>query len=214
MSLSRVQDELISVGDGARIDKSAVVGERPERELRDYRLALGPGATLRSGTIIYAGSIIGAGFNTGHNVVVREQARIGDGVSVWSNSVIDYGCEIGDGVKIHTSVYVAQFTRIGARSFLGPGVMIANDPHPGCPHSRECMRGPLIGCDVQIGINVTILPFVSIGDGALIGAGSVVTRDVPPRTVVYGNPAKVGGNVDDLECIVVPKLIERPYGRR
>lgn len=213
MSLRRIDDSLLHLGEGAEIDPTAVIGEVPARAIASLELFLGAGASLRSGTVIYAGSRIGARLTTGHNVVVREENVIGDGVSIWSNSVIDYGCEIGDGVKIHTGVYVAQFTRIREGAFLAPGVMIANDPHPGCAHSRECMRGPTIEKNAQIGVNVTILPFVTIGEGALVGSGSVVTRDIPPRMVAYGNPARVTTSVDELQCIVDPKLTDYPYRR-
>jgi acetyltransferase-like isoleucine patch superfamily enzyme len=211
MSLRRVDSSLLHLGSDAVIDPSAIVGEMPARTIRSLELIIGNGAVLRSGTVIYAGSRIGDRLTTGHNVVIREENLLGDGVDVWTNSVIDYGCEIGDDVKIHSSVYVAQFTRIRSGAFLAPGVMIANDPHPGCPKSRECMQGPTIERNARIGVNVTILPFVTIGEDALIGSGSVVTRDIPARAVAYGNPARVVGTIDELECSVHPKLIDRPY---
>jgi acetyltransferase-like isoleucine patch superfamily enzyme len=114
---------------------------------------------------------------------------IGDDVSVWSNSVIDYGCRIGNRVKIHCNCYVAQYTELEDDVFLAPGVTIANDLYPGDRRSAELMAGPRIGAGAQIGVNVTILPFVRIGTGALIGAGSVVTRDIPAVVVAFGNPA-------------------------
>jgi acetyltransferase-like isoleucine patch superfamily enzyme len=152
-------------------------------------LVLGRNARLRSGTVIYAGSEIGADFETGHHVIVREDSRIGDHVSVWSNSVIDYGCVIGSRVKIHCNCYVAQFTELEDDTFLAPGVTIANDLFPGRGRSASAMAGPLVRAGVQIGVNATILPYVIIGEGAIIGAGSVVTRDIPPGMVAYGNPA-------------------------
>jgi acetyltransferase-like isoleucine patch superfamily enzyme len=161
-------------------------------------LVLGPGARLRSGSVLYAGSSIGARFQTGHHVVVREQCRIGDDVSVWTGTVVDYGCRIGDRVKIHTNCYIAQYTEIGDDAFLAPGVTIANDLYPGDAASGEVMSGPSIGAGAQIGVNVTILPFVRIGAGALVGAGATVTRDLPDGCVAYGNPAVVRGAVDDL----------------
>jgi acetyltransferase-like isoleucine patch superfamily enzyme len=145
--------------------------------------------------------VIGARFETGHHVVVREQCQIGDDVTVWSGSVVDYGCRIGHGVKIHANCYVAQFTEIGDAAFLAPGVTIANDLYPGSAASQTVMSGPSIGAGAQIGVNATILPFVRIGDGALVGAGSTVTRDLPAGCVAYGNPAVVHGSVEDLERI-------------
>jgi len=211
MSLARVSPDLISLGTGSIIDPTASIGERPVRDIADLALRIGDGACIRSGTVIYAGTTIGARFNTGHHVVVREENRIGNDVAIWGQSTVDYGCTIGNGVKIHTGVYVAQFTVLEDEVFLAPGVIIANDPHPGCPRARECMRGPRICRGARIGVNVTIVPFVTIGEDALVGAGAVVTRDVPARAVVYGNPARVVTSIDDLTCVVDPKLVERPY---
>ena len=156
-------------------------------------------ASLRPGTVLYAGSTFGRRFTTGHNVVVREDVTIGDDVSVWSNTVIDYSCTIGDRVKIHCNCYVAQFTHIEDDVFLAPGVTIANDLFPWSEVSGKAMCGPWIGAGAQIGANVTLLPFVRIGKGAVIGAGSVVTRDVPAGLVAYGNPAVVGRRVDQID---------------
>jgi acetyltransferase-like isoleucine patch superfamily enzyme len=185
---------------GIQADPGVQIGYPTARAV-DPELTVGDGAKLRSGTILYAGSRIGERFETGHNVVVREQCEIGDDVSVWSNTVIDYGCRIGAGVKIHTNCYVAQYTEIGAGAFLAPGVTIANDLYPGQAESAELMSGPSIGAGAQLGVNVTVLPFVRIGDGCLVGAGSVVTRDLPPGTVAFGNPARVRGTVEDLADI-------------
>jgi acetyltransferase-like isoleucine patch superfamily enzyme len=164
-------------------------------------LELGPGARLRSGTVLYDGSRIGAGLQTGHGVVIREQNRIGADVSVWSNTVIDYGCRIGDRVKIHANCYLAQYTVLEDDVFLAPGVTIANDLYPGDERSAELMTGPYLEAGAQVGVNVTILPFVRIGAGAIVGSGSVVTRDVPPGLVAYGNPAVAHRAVTDLPRI-------------
>jgi len=164
-------------------------------------LLLGPGATLRSGTVLYDGTTIGRCLQTGHGVVIREACAIGDDVSVWSNSVIDYGCRIGNRVKIHCNSYVAQFTELEDDVFLAPGVMIGNDLYPGDERSAQMMAGPSIAAGAQIGVNVTILPFVRIGAGALIGAGSVVTRDIPAGTVAFGNPAVPRRKVAELPGI-------------
>jgi acetyltransferase-like isoleucine patch superfamily enzyme len=161
-------------------------------------LVLGTGARLRSGTVLYDGTTIGRHLETGHGVVIREGCQLGDDVSVWSNSVIDYGCRIGDRVKIHCNCYVAQYTELADDVFLAPGVTIANDLYPGDQRSAELMAGPTIGAGAQIGVNVTILPYVRIGAGALIGSGSVVTRDIPAGMVAFGSPAVVRRRVADL----------------
>ena len=185
---------------GLDADPDVIVGYPPARS-GSTPLVLGPDARLRSGTILYEGSSIGARLETGHHVVIREECRIGDDVCIWTGSVIDYGCRLGDRVKIHCNCYVAQFTEIGDGAFLAPGVTIANDLYPGSAESEQVMSGPSIGAGAHIGVNVTILPYVRIGAGALVGAGATVTRDLPGGCVAYGNPAVVHGSVDDLEQI-------------
>lgn len=180
-------------------DDGVLLGYAPGRTGDLPPLVLGAGARLRSGTVIYRGTTIGRGLETGHGVVIREECKLGDGVRIWNGTTVDYGCTIGDGVRIHCNCYVAQGTVIEDEAFLAPGVTIANDPHPICPH---CLDGPKIRRGARIGVNVTLLPGVEIGAGALVGAGAVVTRDVPARAIAYGNPARVHGRVDDIECPV------------
>lgn len=198
--------EAVVIADPYDIDPMVVLGCEPGRNLSDMTLRIGPGARLRSGTVLYAGSSIGANLETGHHVVIREQNVLGDDVSIWNNSVIDYGCSIGNRVKIHCNIYLAQFTTIEDDVFLAPGVSTANDPHPIC---TRCMRGPTIKRGARIGVNVTLLPHITIGEGAVIGAGSVVTHDVPDFMVAYGNPARAVKHVDELTCFM--GLEERPY---
>lgn len=198
----------IIIGRGKSLDSHVKVGVVPSRKITDLKLVIGTHARLRSGTIIYLGSTIGEKFETGHNSIIREENEIGDRVSIWSNSIIDYGCTIGDNVKIHSNCYVAQYTTLEDNVFLAPGVIIANDLHPGTPDSAKCMKGPTIKCGAQIGCNVTILPHVTIGEHALIGAGSVVTKNIPPYSLCYGNPARVVKKVTEYRCKVKDHL---PY---
>ena len=131
---------------------------------------------------------------------IAPDVRLGKNVSIYS-FVNLYGCRIGDRVKIHCNCYVAQYTELEDDVFLAPGVTIANDLYPGDRRSAQLMSGPKIGAGAQIGINVTILPFVRIGAGALIGAGAVVTRDIPAAVVAFGNPAVPRRKVADLPDI-------------
>lgn len=186
---------------GASMIDDGVILNYPVERFEAAELIIGSDARLRSGTILYAGSTIGRGFTTGHNVIVREECVIADDVAIWSNSVIDYGCRIGASVKIHTNCYIAQHTIIEEGAFLAPGVNIANDLYPGSDRSAELMTGPVIGAGAQIGVGVTILPYVTIGEGALIGSGSVVSRDIEPHMVAVGNPARVTKPVGDLRPI-------------
>ena len=201
-------NELIHLGSGAIIDDRVILGYLPSRGNHKV-ITIGPGAHIRDGAIIYGGSRIGCNLETGHNVVIREENDIGDNFRIWNNSVVDYGCKIGNNVKIHNNVYVCQFTIIKDDVFLGPGVILANDLHPGCPNALECMRGPYINKGAQIGVNSCILPRVVIGEHSVIGAGSVVTRDIPAGVVAYGNPAQVICDIGEITCTT--GLRDKPY---
>ena len=189
------------------IDPSAILGHPSPRLKPGARLVLGPGACLRSHAVLYLGSVIGRRLETGHNVVIREGNRIGDDFQIWNNSVVDYGCRIGRRVKIHCNVYVAQYTTLEDEVFLAPGVTVANDLYPGRALSKKWMRGPHLARGVQVGVNATILPYVHIGKGSLIGAGSVVTKDIPPDSMAWGNPARVYRSVKAVDAALRSRLL-------
>lgn len=186
----------VRLGAGARVDPGAVIGLAPERAGtgRERRLEIGRSARIRSFSVIYAGSRIGNGFETGHFVVVREQNRIGDDVRIWSHATVDYGCVIGDGVKIHNHVYVCQFARIDDGAFLAPGAILANDRYPQSGH----LEGPWVKKGAVVGAGAVLLPGVVVGAGAIVGAGAVVTRDVPAGGVVRGNAGRLSGTTERL----------------
>jgi acetyltransferase-like isoleucine patch superfamily enzyme len=196
----------VILGRDPRIDEGVILGYDTGREIQLAETIIGDFAVVRSNTVIYCNVTIGDNLETGHNVVIREENTVGDDFRIWNNSTVDYGCQIGHRVRIHSNVYVAQFTTIEDEVFLAPGVMIANDPHPVC---TKCMRGPTIKKGARIGINATLLSHIVIGEHALIGAGSVVTEDIPDGMLVYGNPARVIKSIDSLSC--PPGIVDRPY---
>lgn len=194
----------VLLGPDSTVDPGVLLGYPSGRPGITAATRIGRAARIRAGSIIYAAVEIGEEFETGHHAIVREENRIGSHCTLWNNSTIDYGCVIGDRVRIHCNIYIAQFTTIEDDVFLAPGVTVANDPHPIC---TKCMQGPTIKKGARIGVNVTLLPLITIGERALVGAGSVVTADVPDGMAVAGNPARVIGPVDSLECpfgIVIP----------
>lgn len=190
---------LLELGVDIEVDEGALIGyiagRLPERRI----LKLGSHARIRSGSVIYEGSTIGPKLETGHGVVIREENRIGEHLRIWNNSTIDYGCWIGNEVRIHTNCYIAQHTTIEDDVFMAPGVTIANDP---CPTCSYCMKGPTLRKGVRIGVNVTLLPHIEIGAHSVIAAGAVVTKDIPPYSLVVGNPGRVTKTIDKIECFV------------
>lgn len=195
-----VDRKYIHVAKGSTIEEGALIGHKPIRKIKKMDLYIGKDSFIMSGAIVYAGTTIGRSAAIAHNSVIREENIIGDAFSIWDNSVIDYGCKIGNDVKIHCNVYIPQFTQIEDEVFVAPGTTMANDLHPKCKFSKKCMKGPYIKKWAVIGANVTINPFVVIGERAVIGAGSVVTKDIPKGKVAYGNPARIIGDISELKC--------------
>jgi acetyltransferase-like isoleucine patch superfamily enzyme len=194
------------IGPGAIIDDSVILNYAPGRKIPFRDLVIGRNARIRSNNVIYGSTTIGDDLETGHNVVIREENSIGDNFSIWNSSTIDYGCVIGDRVKIHCNSFISQYTTIESDVFLSAGVMVANDLHPLC---AKCMEGPTIRRGARIGIGSILMPKIEIGERSLVAAGSLVTRDVPPRAMVRGYPAKVICKTDELECQT--GMVNRPY---
>jgi len=164
----------------------------------DEPAVIGENATIRQGTIIYAGVDIGDDFTTGHHAVVREQTRIGDDVLVGSQVVVDGQVVVGDEVSMQTGAYVPPKTTIRDRVFLGPGAVLTNDPYP---VRRDVeLDGPTIETGASIGANATVLPGVTVGENAFVAAGAVVTEDVPPDTLAVGTPAEHRPLPDELDA--------------
>jgi acetyltransferase-like isoleucine patch superfamily enzyme len=188
----------VRIGQGTLIDDDVSFGGgHPQGASRP--IEIGRDARIRGGSTIEDGVRIGDRLQTGHNVLIGEDTVIGDDSHIESNTIIEAGCTLGDRVRVQAHCYVAAFTTIEDDVTIGPGVGLANDPHPGS-ENHACMRGPTIERGAQIGMNATILPFVTVGQRSVVGAGSVVTRAVPAEMVVAGNPARVLKSVSQVTC--------------
>jgi len=180
------------VGSGAQIYEPVTIGFPSRENMRLSGFAgtvIGKYSIIRSGTIIYCDVNIGDFFQTGHNVVIRENTLIGNKVSIGTATIID-GCSvIGDNVNIQTGVYISPYSEIGDHVFIGPNVTFTNDKYPPDPHSK--LSGPNIMDSAIIGAGATLLPGIRIGKGSFVAAGAVVTRDVPAGKMAIGSPAKV-----------------------
>jgi acetyltransferase-like isoleucine patch superfamily enzyme len=199
----------VEIGTGTVLDPGVVIGlPAGGSEPGALPTRIGGGGRIRSGTIIYAGVVIGDTVSTGHGALIREDNVIGDDCSVGTHAVLEPGNRVGNGTRIHSLCFLEHVT-LGQRVFLAPGVVFTDDPHPACPRYLDCVLGATLEDDVSVGGNVTVLPGIRIGAGALVGAGSVVTRNVEAGTVVAGNPAVAVKRVDDLRCFM--GYFERPY---
>jgi len=173
---------------GRILDEIAVAGARPE-SYPYVGVRLGDDAVIRPGSTIYCDVVIGNALRTGHNALVRENTLIGDKVLVGTNVVIDGSCTIGSHVSIQSNVYIPTNTTIGDNVFLGPCSVLTNDKYPiRVPYD---LKGPVLHNGVSIGANATLLPGVEIGEGAMVAAGALVTKDVPPWKLAIGSPAKI-----------------------
>ncbi|PSP55945.1 N-acetyltransferase [Halobacteriales archaeon QS_1_67_19] len=183
------------LGEGCEISPDATVGHCHGDDATPP--VVGDRATIRSGSVVYADVEIGDDFTTGHGVLVREDTRIGDDVVVGTDTVIDGTTTIGSHVSLQTGVYVPTNTTIGSEVFVGPRAVLTNDPYP---IRRDAdLEGPTLEDNVSIGANATLLPGVTVGEGAFVAAGAVVTEDVPPETLAVGSPARHEPLPEDLE---------------
>lgn len=181
-----------SIGEGSRIFPHVTLGFPSRERMGQERYpgtTLGRNALLRSGTVIYCDVEIGDDFQCGHGVLIRERTSIGNGTSIGSMSVIEGYTSIGSGVRIQSMVFIPAHTTIGDRVFIGPHAVLLNDRYP--PRGRPSLQGPCIKEDAVIGGNSTLLPGITVCEAAVIAAGAVVTRDVPPCTLAIGVPARI-----------------------
>lgn len=157
---------------------------------------IGDHAVIRSQTVIYAGNTIGNSFQTGHKANLRELNTIGDNVSIGTLSVIEHRVTIGNGVRIHTQAFIPEFSILEDCCWIGPNAVLTNAKFPQHPNAKAELKAPHIEQQARIGANATLLPGIRIGRRSLVGAGSLVTQNVPPGVIVAGSPAKYLREVD------------------
>lgn len=189
----------VKLGKNVEIADYCVIGLPPRgKKAGELETIIGDNAVIRSHTVIYAGNIIGNNFQTGNKANIRELNVIGNNVSLGTLSVIEHHVKVGNGVRIHTQAFIPEYTVLEDESWIGPNVVITNARYPKSPNVKNELEGAHVRKSAIIGANSTLLPGVIIGENALVGAGSVVTNDVPDSTVVVGNPAKFVKFIDQL----------------
>jgi len=163
----------------------------------ELETVIGDNSEIRSHTVIYAGNKIGDNFQSGHHVLVRENNNIGSNVSIGSGANVEHHINIADDVRIHSGVFIPEYSVLEKGCWLGPNVVLTNAKYPRSKNVKKDLKGPTICSGAKIGANVTVLPGAKIGRNCLIGAGSVVVKDVAEDKIVAGNPAKIIGDIKE-----------------
>lgn len=157
-------------------------------------LVIGRSSLIRSHSVLYADSVFGDEFITGHRVTVREKVNAGKGFQIGTLGDIQGHCVIGDYVKCHSNVHIGQKSKIGSYVWIFPYVVLTNDPHP--------PSDVLLGCEIQdyavIATMSVILPGVTVASDTLVAAGSILGKDFSSGNVIGGNPAQVICSIDKI----------------
>jgi UDP-2-acetamido-3-amino-2,3-dideoxy-glucuronate N-acetyltransferase len=198
------------LGERCLVEDGAVLGKRPQlRPGSSARgdtgdLVVSDDVTICTGAVLYAGARIGPGAIIGDQAHVRERSTIGARAVVGRGSTVDFDTSVGDRVSIQTLVYLTALSVVEDDVFIGPGVTTTNDDTMG-RHGRagsgSGLAGPVLRRACRIGGGAVLTPGVEIGSEAFVAAGAVVTRDVEPRAVVMGVPARVVRRVGDEDLL-------------
>lgn len=188
------------LGEDSFIGANCIIGEYlmdfcVDRKEHSHLLTIGNHALIRSGSILYAGSVIGDGFQTGHQVTIRENAVIGNHVSVGTLSDIQGNCVIGNYARLHSNVHVGQLSVIDDFTWIFPYVVLTNDPTP----PSENLVGVHIHPFAIVATGAIIMPGIEIGQDSLVAAGAIVTKPVADYAVAAGNPAKQISDVRNIK---------------
>ena len=197
------------LGEGVRVLENAVVGKQPTLSPRSTAkreplppAELGDGTIVSTGAIVFAGSKVGARVILGDQSCVRERVNVGDDVVLGRGSLIENDSSIGARTKIQAGAYVTAYSVLEEDVFIAPCVVTTNDNFMGRTERRhDLIKGPTIRRGARIGGAAILCPAVEIGEEAFVGAGAVVTKDVPARMLVVGNPARVLRAVNDDELL-------------
>ncbi|RUA01330.1 MAG: N-acetyltransferase [Candidatus Poseidoniales archaeon] len=186
-----------TIGDGCFLDPDVVIGYPPgdelallggDREAEITGATVGDSCTLRSGTL-YSRARLGNSVRSGHGWLVREDSTVGEGCLIGTGVTIDNDCRIGDHCSLQTGVYIPTGSRLGNRCFLGPNATLTNDRTP--LRTDYQLEAVTLENDVTIGANATLMPGITVGEGAFIAGGAIVTRDVPAWKMAMGVPARI-----------------------
>jgi acetyltransferase-like isoleucine patch superfamily enzyme len=190
------------LGAGVVIDDAAIVGRRPRLARHSSApvrapepTVIGDGATVCAQAVVFAGAMIGAGAIIGDQSHVRERATLGAGTVLGRGSAVGNDAAIGDRVRIQTAVWLTGWTVVEDDVFVGPGVMTMNDDTMARLPAGAPLDAPTLRRACRVGGGVLLTPGVEVGEEAFVASGAVVSRDVPPRAVVMGVPARQRGEV-------------------
>jgi acetyltransferase-like isoleucine patch superfamily enzyme len=195
--------------EGVKVLENAVVGKQPSLSPRSTTkreelppTEIGEGTIVSTGAIVFAGSRIGARVILGDQSCVRERVSVGDDVVLGRGSLIENDTTVGAMTKIQAEAYITAYSTLEEHVFIAPCVVTTNDNFMGRTERRHALtKGPTIRRGARVGGGAVLCPGVEIGEEAFVGAGAVVTNDVPPRALVVGNPARVLREVPNEELL-------------
>ena len=202
-----IADDVV-LGEGCVVEEGAVLGKRPRLARTSSAagrpvepLIVGDHVTICAGAVVFAGARIGDGAIIGDQAYVRERTTIGERSVVGRGTAVDNDVVIGARVKLQTMVYITAFSVVEDDVFVGPCAMTTNDDTMGRHGPEYALRGATLRRACRIGGGAVLVPGVEVGEEAFVAAGSVVTRDVAPRAVVMGVPAKPVREVPDEDLL-------------
>jgi acetyltransferase-like isoleucine patch superfamily enzyme len=186
------------VGEGTVIEYGCLVNHKYDGWREAGRI--GDRCHLRAYTIVYADTLLGDNTQTGVRALIRPFTTTGVRCVIGTTAVIEGRVTLGDDVVLQTGVFIPTHTLIGDRVFIGPHAVLTNDRYPLRKRHDYKATGPTLEEDVTIGANATIMPGLTIGRGAMIAAGAVVTKHVPAWTMAVGAPARLRDLPDHLRA--------------